>query len=233
MSLNTGIAYADEDVDKDEEKSAYKITLSDYAAKDLRAQDLNARTTIKNQEMWIGYYHDDASGFEQTRLGYERYDENEFLKLTTTVQAATHDFLGLALLSEIGGSVHGILGVSRTNLKPFDNINFDPNDSLTYGAGIEFSKNNDIAAYRVRDNREIKGQQIDHILMHYVTQTGNKTTFDLFNKSGTADIDGKSISATGAAFTYDWPKYFIRAAYDPKVNFTQSYMTRLSIGMYF
>jgi len=214
-------------------KIAYKFSFSDYTADNLHAIDLNLRGTIENQTAWLAYYKEHDSGFDQTRTGYERKDKSDWYKVTSSIQAATHGFMGVAVTAELGGTVHGIVGYGRTNLRPYDNINFDPNDAITYGVGWEVKEGEDIALYRVRDNRVTRGQQIDHLLVHFPVNDGDKASIDIFNKSGTRDIDGKPISATGAALTYEWPKYFLRAAYDPKVNFSQAYMTRLSFGIYF
>lgn len=215
------------------EKIAYKLSFSDYTADHLRAFDVNLRGTIENQAAWVAYYQDDTSGFEQTRAGYERKDKSDCYKVTSSLQLATHGFAGVAVTAELGGALHGILGYGRTNLKPYDNINFDPNDAITYGAGWEALDGEDISLYRVRDNRVVKGQQIDHLLLHFPLFDGDKAALDIFNKSGPPDADGRSIYGTGAALSYEWPRYFVRAAYDPKVNFSQAYMTRLSFGMYF
>lgn len=56
---------------------------------------------------------------------------------------------------------------------------------------------------------------------------------DVLHKSARRDANGDSISATDAALSDEWSRYFVRVAYDPKVNFSQSYMTRLSLGVYF
>lgn len=220
-----------EEQDQEDGKVHYKLTLADYSAQQLHAQDVNLRARFGNQTLWLGYYTD--HDFQQTRTGYERIDEGSWYKVTSSLQAATHDFLGAAVTAELGGKLHGIVGYGRTNLKPYDNINFDPNDSITYGAGLEWAEDEDISVYRVRDDRVVKGQQIDHVLLHLPGAGGDKAIVDLFSKSGSRDADGKSIAGTGAALTYEWPCYFVRLAYDPKVNFTQAYMTRLSFGFFF
>lgn len=226
-------AHAEGSAQDTEKKIAYKLSFSDYTADHLRANDVNLRASIENQTVWLAYYQDNASDFEQTRTGYERKDKSEWFNVVSSLQAATHGFLGAAITAELGGSVHAILGYGRTNLRPYDNINFDPNDAITYGAGWEISEGEDISAYRVRDNRVVRGQQIDHILLHWPVGNSNKASLDLFNKSGPADLDGKPIHEYGAGVSYEWQKYFMRAVYDPKVNFSQAYMTRLTLGLYF
>ncbi len=230
-----------DDADAAADKIQYKLILSDYSASGINAKDVNLRAKFGinpsgEQAVWLAYYEERPSHFQQFRTGYERTDKWERLKLVSSLQAADYGFLGVATTAEIGGSVHGILGYGRTNLKPYDNINFDPNDNITWGAGWERKEGEDVALYRVRDNRVVKGQQIDHLLVHLPLSglsEDSKFTVDLFSKSGTRDDEGKSINATGMALACECGKYFVRVAYDPKVNFTQSYMTRLSLGIYF
>jgi hypothetical protein len=84
----------------------------------------------------------------------------------------------------------------------------------------------------VRDVRVVPGQQNTHLLMQFPLQNKQRFSLDLFNKSGPTD-PGQSINSVGVSVTYDWPSYFLRIAYDPKVNFTQDDMTRITIGMRF
>jgi len=226
-------AKADSEGESDQETSPrYKLMISDYSAEGLNAKDINMRAKFGDQAVWLAYYEERPSHFNQVRTGYERTDKWERLKTVSSIQAADYGFFGASATAEIGGPVHAIVGYGRTNLKPYDNINFDPNDSVTWGAGWEKAEGEDVALYRVRDNRVVKGQQIDHLLVHLPVH-GDKLIIDVFNKSGTRDAEGKSINATGMALGYEWDKYFVRAAYDPKVNFTQTYMSRLSVGFYF
>jgi hypothetical protein len=41
------------------------------------------------------------------------------------------------------------------------------------------------------------------------------------------------IQRVGFSAGYDWPQFFVRAAWDPLVNFTTQNMTRLSVGARF
>jgi hypothetical protein len=214
----------------------YKLTLSQYATQEIDASDINLRIKDEQQAFWLAYYHESPTHFGQARVGYERNDTWTWCSLTSSLQLADYGFIGGSLNSQLGGALHVLLGYGRTNLKPYDNINFDPNDAISYGAGYTWPNGNDIALYRVRDNRVIPGQQIDHVLAHYnwhLAQATHKLTLDIFNKNGTADADGNSIAATGVAVADEWSRYFVRVAYDPKVNFSQSDMTRVSVGYYF
>jgi len=56
-------------------------------------------------------------------------------------------------------------------------------------------------------------------------------TGDLLYKRGLGE--GRRIARTGATVTYDWPRYFVRLAYDPYSNFSVDNVWRLSVGMRF
>jgi len=45
--------------------------------------------------------------------------------------------------------------------------------------------------------------------------------------------ESESFKANGLALTYDREPWFVRLAWDPKVNYTNSDMTRLAIGVRF
>lgn len=229
--LLSNIAYAADE--KTDTPIDYKLTLSHYNTKQINANDINLRISKDNQTLWLAEYTENPSNFNQVRSGYERKDHFAHTKLTSSLQIASHGFLGISLTTEIGDDVYGIVGYGRTNLKPYDNINFDPNDAITLGLGWHANDDLTIALYGVQDNRVIDGQQITHLVTNKVFTNNQKIIIDLFQKSGTNDTQGQSIKALGASLSYDLNRYFIRLAYDPKVNFTQENMTRISVGMHF
>lgn len=218
--------------DAKKESIAYKLSLSNYSTQSLQANDINLRVDLDNQRGWIGYYKENPTGFEQWRAGYERIDHIGLVDLDTSLQAANHDFLGGSITATVGAPFFCIIGYGRTNLKPYANLNFDPNDAITLGAGYKKSDDSSITLFLVRDNRVVPGQQNLHLVIKSALLNQQRLTLDIFNKSGPADL-GQSINGTGTSITYDWSNFFLRLAYDPKVNFTQESMTRTSIGMYF
>jgi hypothetical protein len=226
------LAYAG-DAAQDTFNLDYKLTLSHYVAQQFRADDVNLRASHDNQTGWIGFYKENTSSFEQVRLGYERTDRLPYTKLVSSLQAADHGFWGGALTAEIGTTVYAILGYGRTNLGPYDNINFDPNDAITYGIGWHVDDDFNISLYAVRDNRVVPGQQITHLLVRKPLPNDQTIVVDVFSKNGPNDDQNQPIDAVGLGITYDWPKYFVRLTYDPKVNFSQQDMTRISAGLRF
>jgi len=211
----------------------YKLTLSHYSTQQSNANDINLKISKDNQTLWLAEYIENPSNFNQVRTGYERRDHFQHLRLVSSLQVASHGFLGGSLTAEIGDTLYAIVGYGRTNLKPYNNINFDPNDAITLGLGWHAGNDLTISVYGVQDNRVINGQRITHLTVNKVLTDDQKITFDLFQKSGTHDSQGQSIQALGASISYDLNRYFMRLAYDPKVNFTQEDMTRVSLGMHF
>lgn len=210
----------------------YKLTLSNYSTQSLHANDVNLRANLGNQTGWIGYYKEGPSGFEQVRGGYERTDHIGFADVVTSLQAANHGFLGGSVTATAGEPFFGILGYGRTNLKPYVNLNFDPNDALTVGVGWRMQDGPSITLFAVRDDRIMPGQQNLHLLIRSPLPNQQRLSLDIVHKSGPTD-PGQSINSTGLSVTYDWPHAFLRLAYDPKVNFSQEDMTRVALGMRF
>ena len=49
----------------------------------------------------------------------------------------------------------------------------------------------------------------------------------------TGDGDGGHVAAWGETITYDFPRWFLREAWDPKQNFSTADVFRLSAGLRF
>jgi hypothetical protein len=226
------LAHAD-DAAQDIFNLDYKLTMSHYVAQQYSANDVNLRASHDNQTAWVGFYKENSSSFEQFRLGYERTDRLPYTKLVSSLQAADHGFWGGGVTAEIGSTLYAILGYGRTNLGPYDNINFDPNDAIIYGIGWHLDDNFNVSLYAVRDNRVVPGQQITHLLVRKPLPNDQTIVVDVFSKNGHNDEQNQPIDAVGLGVTYDWPKYFVRLTYDPKVNFSQQDMTRISSGFRF
>ena len=71
--------------------------------------------------------------------------------------------------------------------------------------------------------------------MHLIDRTpvngDQRLTLDGLYKTGL--VSGVTVRELGFSATYDWPRFFVRAAWDPKVNFTPQDMFRLSVGTRF
>lgn len=222
---------------------AWKLTPNYYRETAGRsAIDLNLRGNRDNDTFWIGQYHRGAE-FQQTRAGYEHQLTLPFGKIIASGQLASRGFLGGSITLEASASAMspssmpfvGLLGWGRTNRKPYYNLNFDPNDSVLIGVGWRPNKRTALTVFQVRDDRLGTGQRVTHIVLRQQTGERSRWTIDLFDRAGRADSapDSENFHAMGVAITYDLEPWFARIAWDPKVNYTNSDMTRLAIGVRF
>jgi hypothetical protein len=218
---------------------AWKLTPSMYReTAGSSAVDLNLRGNWENETFWIGEYRRGAE-FQQTRLGYERQFAVPMGRVIASAQYATRGFRGGSITLEASaaalGPYVGLLGFGRTNQKPYYNLNFDPNDSVLIGAGWRPDEDTALTFFQIRDDRLGTGQRVTHLVLRQKTGARSRWTLDLFKRSGRADANPESefFRANGIALTYDHEPWFARLAWDPKVNYTNSDMTRLAIGVRF
>lgn len=212
---------------------AFKLTPSYYATShQTAAEDLNLRANHGPHAVWLGYYQR-GSEFSQARTGYELTLEAPGVKLVPSLQLATHGFAGGAMNLEAGGDLFLLLGYGRTNARDYYNLNFDPNDSVVYGAGTRLLPKSTVSLYTVRDNRLHTEQVITHALLRYQADAARRLTLDLFEKHGRASPDDPKLAGTGLALTYDHHDVFVRLARDRKVNFSPDDQTRVSLGLRF
>lgn len=216
---------------------AWKLTPSLYRETAApSAFDLNLRGNRDNDTFWVGQYQR-GSEFQQARAGYERQLSVPFGRVIASGQYASHGFWGGSVTLEAStaamGPYVGLFGWGRTNLKPYYNLNFDPNDSVLIGAGWRPDDETAVTLFQIHDDRLGTGQRVTHFVMRRKTGTRSRWTVDLFNRSGRSEPESELFRATGIAITYDREPWFARLAWDPKVNYTDSDMTRLAIGVRF
>jgi hypothetical protein len=218
-----------------QDQVAWKFTPTYYrSSNEPNAWDLNLRGNTDTQTWWVGYYKRDDE-FQQLRLGYERPVEFSFGRLVPSLQYATRGFLGGSLTAEIGERYFGILGWGRTNLKNYYNLNFDPNDAVTFGIGTRALPKTTLSLFQIRDDRLGTGQRVTHFVARIKPDEKTRWTVDVFHKEGRPDSDPASerIRGTGATVTYDFDRYFVRVASDPHVNFSDNNMVRIAFGVRF
>ena len=195
--------------------------------------DLNLRGTLDATVFWLGYYRR-ANEFEQTRGGLEKTLSFGWGKLLLSGQAATHGFLGYATQAEIGaGSVRPLVGFGRTNLKPYYNLNFDPNDMVTVGAVADLPNSMRASVYAIHDDRLGTGQTVVHAVLRTSDDTARRWTIDVAQRRGPLGDGGERVVRTGLGVTYDRAPYFGRVVYDPNANFSGHDMLRVSFGARF
>jgi hypothetical protein len=219
--------------ERPDDRVAFKFTPTYYwTTNEPTAYDLNLRGSRGANTAWVGFYrqHED---FQQLRGGYERTVELPFGKIVLGGQIASRGFLGGAIGAQIGGPVFALLGFGRTNLKPYFNLNFDPNDAVLFGGGAQLG-NTLIQAFQVLDDRTGTGQRVTHYVVRTRADARNRWSLDIFHRAGwSAPTDGVPISATGIGLTWDHEPWFIRVTWDPNVNFTPDNMLRAAVGVRF
>jgi hypothetical protein len=134
----------------DELKS--KVTFAVYYVPSEVTYDINFRHQFGSVTAWIGGLIDPKGG-SQGRVGAEYDFQHEWLLWIPTLQVATNGAVMGSFYSEFGTKYYGIFGYSRTNLRPFTNLTFDPNDSVQIGIGRKISSYDKLYAFSIVDVR--------------------------------------------------------------------------------
>lgn len=208
---------------------AYRTSGGDQSAGP--ALDLNLRYGYGGGNVWIGWYRSVPDGFKQTRAGWDHTFDLDWVRLLPSIQIASGGFVGGSFAVETGTRWFVGAGLGRTNLREYANLNFDPNDSYTVYGGYRWADKSAVSAALIKDNRQYPDQQHVHLVWRRPKVDGQQLTLDLLFKQGT--VEDAFIRRVGLSATYDWPRYFLRLAWDPKVNFTPQDMVRLSFGVRF
>ncbi len=237
VSANEASAQA-EGVSKDA-APAFKFTASHYAnSREPSGSDYNLRANQGPHIAWIGRYRQglgaDNDAMRQTRAGYEYVLPTAFGQITPSVQAASGGFWLGGFTAQVGSpQLYAIVGFARSNLRPYYNLNFDPNDAVTLGVGMRLPDKALLSAYVVRDDRLSTGQAVGHLVWRKEFGEGQRLTVDLGHKQGRPDAQSDRLTANMLSVGYDHRDLFVRIARDHKVNFTQNDQTRVSAGFRF
>ena len=215
---------------------AFKATLGTYSDS-LRGDgnDINLRGNTENFAFWVGKYKD--QDYNQTRLGVEYSIALPYGKLVPSFQTASGGFIGGSLTWD--GKQEGvsgwapIVGIGRTNLRPYFNLNFDPNDSLMAGGSYTSSKLGLFMFYQIWDDKLGTGQRVTHAVWRHKFPDGIRVTADVFKRVGAETSTSPQYQGTGLTLTFDIRDYFFRMGYDPFANYKQGNITRLAIGYRF
>ena len=213
---------------------SFKFTGAHYATSGGRdATDLNLRANVGAHAMWIGHY-ERAGEFAQSRIGYEFVKKLPPGSVVASIGAATHGFVGGSVGAELGGDPgFALLGFGRTNLADYDNLNFDPNDSVTLGVGRRSPGGTTTTLYRVQDDRLGTGQRVTHLFWRRPLPGGRRWSVDLAHKRGSPVAGARAVSGRSLSITFDLRDVFVRVARDEKVNFSSDDMNRIAIGWRF
>lgn len=180
--------------------------------------------------LWVGYFRSHGMDVTQWRAGWDR-SFGSAVRVQPSLQLAQGGFVGGSVNVETGERWVVGAGFGRTNLKPYVNLNFDPNDSWSLLAAWRAEDGRSLTASFVRDNRQNPDQRHFHLVWREPLRPGERLTLDLLLKRG--KVEGERISRAGLTATYDWPRWFLRLAYDPRTNFTPENTWRLSAGIRF
>ena len=216
------------------EAVAWKLTTTYYATtNETGAYDVNLRGNLRSHTAWIGYY-DQPGEFSQARLGYEYSLSLPLTEAVLSAQYASHGFLGGSVTAEVGDAFYGVLGISRTNEKPYFNLNFDPNDAWTLGLGARLPRETNVVLYQIHGEWIAAGERVTHAVCRTRLTPDMRLSVDLFYKYGPLDGgSGGTVSATGVSVAVDYRSWFARIAWDPRVNFTPDNMVRIAVGARF
>jgi hypothetical protein len=214
----------------------FKLTVGRYqSSADGQASsfstDYNLRHSSSLGNVWYGHYVASAEQLTQDRAGWDRNFALGPVRLQPSVQVATGGAWNGSLNLETGESWYAGAGIGRTNLRPTVNLNFDPNDAWSLSGGYRWAEGPSLGLLLVRDNRENPDQQHLHLIWRTPLLERHRLTVDLLRKRGL--VEGEQIERTGFSVAYDWPRWFLRLSYDPKVNFTTQDMWRLAGGTRF
>lgn len=214
----------------DEFKS--KLTFATYFISGAQSYDLNLRHQFGPWTAWIaGFY--DTQGTKLMRVGAQYDYKKGWLHLVPSVEVATTRALSGSLSAELGsGKTTALVGIARTNLRPFFDLFWDPGDSVELGVGHRISSYDRIQGFTIFDVRLHTGQQNTHVLWRRKLNANNGITFDGVFKTGHGD-SGEFIKAAGIGVYYDRHHWFWKLYYDPHVNFSDHTMVRAGIGLKF
>jgi len=210
----------------------YKLTLGRYASSDGNpANDLNLRGSWGPHTGWLGVYQDRA-GLRQWRTGYERRDDFGLVRSVLSLQNASGGAWVGSASAEVGGASYAIVGWGRTNLRNYINLNYDPNDAITVGAGTRALEDTELSLLQVRDDRLSTGQRVTHAVLRRHFADEQRVTVDFFTKRGLA-ADGQFVHDRSLTLGYDRGPWFARLSHDPHAGFAAATQNRVSFGSRF
>ena len=208
----------------------WKLTVGEYVYGGYDGTDVNLRWRADDTSAWAGTYTDQNFG-TQTRAGADTsIDAGKYVQVQPSLQVASRGFVGGSLNVQAGGAWYGMAGIGRTDARPYFNLNFDPNDALTFGAGHRGADGAEYSVFVVADDRFHTGQRDWHANAQ-LPFGDSHATLDLMRKSGLSDAG--RITGWGGSANWDWPTWFLRVAYDPHQNFSAQNAWRFAAGVRF
>ena len=218
------------------EEPSYKFTTGWYSTQGANQStshgiDLNLRRSTQDSNAWVAWYQSPEQGLKQPRLGWDSSLPIRNIRIQPSLQAASGGFVGGSLSVETGESWFVGAGIGRTNLKPYTNLNFDPNDAWMASGGWRLCEHHSLSMQIVRDNRQNPDQQHVHLIYRAPINQNERISLDVLEKSGL--VQDLYTRRYGLSVGYEVSHYFVRVAYDPIINFTTQTMWRVSFGAHF
>ena len=233
VSIGLGLAALGTCAQDSPEAWSFKLTPSVYGGRQQTlATDVNLRGHIRQHAVWLGQYTRPGE-FQQTRIGYEVTALFAGIQWTPSLQAASHGFWGGSLNATFGETVYGLLGLGRTNLKDYYNLNFDPNDALTFGGGGHLNDKHQVSLFKIKDNRLHTDQEVTHLVWRYIAEAHHRWTVDVSRKQGRPSQAISPVQGHSLALAYDHDALFFKIAKDQKVNFSNVDQWRAAVGWRF
>lgn len=217
---------------------AFKLTLGHVRLRGgddpVAGTDVNLRWRGGDHTVWLGLYEQGGFG-RQLRAGWDdHWALSEALggvQLLPSLQLASGGFVGGSLALQAGGPVFVQAGMGRTNLRPYANLNFDPNDALSLALGWQGDGDRQLMLSAIADDRLGTHQQHHHLTLRWPLPASWRLSADLLHKQGLGDTG--PVRAWGWSLGLDGPRWFGRLARDPKQNFSAQDAWRLSGGARF
>lgn len=210
----------------------FKLTVAEYRYSDGGdGHDVNLRWRHDGSNVWVGAYRDPVFG-TQTRTGVDTsLALGGSASLQPSLQAASGGFVGGSLNFQIGDPWFALVGWGRTNLRPYFNLNFDPNDAITAAIGWHGDNGRAVSLMIVADDRLHTGQKDWHLYTRWPLSDGLRGTLDLLRKTGAGDSG--YVRVWGWSATLDFPTWFLHLARDLKQNFSTQDAVRIALGVRF
>ncbi len=232
-------AAAEDEADAQANPGESKITLGRYrlgsGAAATLGTDLNARWRRDGRSLWLGLYQDGAVG-RQWRAGWDEpwalaTGPTLPVQLLPSLQLASGGFVGGSLALQVGAPFYAQVGLGRTNLRSYVNLNFDPNDAIGLVLGWQGEGSRQLSVSVIADDRLGTGQQHQHLTLRWPLADALRLSADLLHKQGQGDTG--VVNAWGWTLGLDGAVWFARLARDPKQNFSAQDAWRLSGGRRF
>jgi len=225
------------DVPQNGNAVAWKLSLGRYQdSVDGYASDVNLRGSTGDLSFWLAQYRD-ASNYTQTRTGVEKQSPLPLGRLISSLQSASGGFVGGSVTWDSRQSddqwFAPMVGWGRTNAVTYYNLNFDPNDSVLVGGTFAAPYDGLVTVYRIQDDRFETGQKVTHAAYRFNAGAQTRWTVDVFRREGRSDTDAPMYSATGVSVAWDYQRYQLKFMHDPKANFTEANVKRLTLGLRF